>query len=971
LSKRRLFYSLVIILLLVVAVAGWFATDYLDNEARQEIIGESRASALTLSIYVSSTLNKFEDAVKSLAGSPWIAPALLSKGKRDIEHAHSALDRYNSALSASVSYLMDAEGMTVASSNRNDPDSFVGKSYRFRPYFQEAFRGNPDRYFALGITSGKRGFYASHPVQNRLGKVVGVVTMKKDLDEIETFFSKYRFCFLISRDGIIFLSSTPAMVLKSLWPLDKTARGKLIVSQQFGNKLFEAVIEKEIADGAEVTLEGNDYFVSRKVIDSDGWSIVLLTPTDRIRIYKLIGILATISVCFLIVFFSGVIYVIDRSKEAIRQSEEIYKTLAEKSLAGVYVVQDGKFRFINSNAASYAGYAREELLDQEAVLLISPEDREKARQNARALLRGEESSPYEFRIITKQGETRWIMETVTSILHEGRPSILGNSMDITERKRAEEALREGEQRLHSIVDGSPIPAFVIGKDHRIIHWNKALEELSSIKSEEVVGTCEHWRAFYNEERPCMADLLVDEAVELVPQWYSGKYIKSPLIEDAYEATDFFPALRENGKWLRFTASTIRDSKGMIVAAVETLEDITERKREEEKRRVLEERLHRSEKMEALGTLAGGVAHDLNNVLGVVVGYAELLLMDADESSPTRPSLMKIMKGGEKAAAIVQDLLTLARRGVPGRNVLNLNRIIADSQQLPEFEKLSSYHSSVRIRTDLEPDLLNISGSSVHLGKTLFNLVSNASEAMPKGGIVTIKTANQYLDKLIQGYDQIREGDYVVLSVSDTGEGIPTADLKRIFEPFYTKKVMGRSGTGLGLAVVWGTVKDHNGYINVESVEGKGSIFTLYFPVTREDISAEAVAISISEYMGSGESILVVDDVKEQRDLAAGMLRKLNYRVASVSSGEEAVAYLKEHNVDLMVLDMIMDPGMDGLDTYRSTLEIHPKQKAIIVSGFSESDRVITAQSLGAGAYVRKPYVIEKLGLAVKKELDRK
>jgi CheY-like chemotaxis protein len=257
---------------------------------------------------------------------------------------------------------------------------------------------------------------------------------------------------------------------------------------------------------------------------------------------------------------------------------------------------------------------------------------------------------------------------------------------------------------------------------------------------------------------------------------------------------------------------------------------------------------------------------------------------------------------------------------------------------------------------------------VHLGKSLYNLISNASEAMAKGGIVTIKTRNQYLDKPIHSYDNVHEGDYVVLSVSDTGEGIQTTDLKRIFEPFYTKKVMGRSGTGLGLAVVWGTVKDHHGYINVESEEGKGSTFTLYFPVTREDITTERIAVPVSEYMGKGESILVVDDIKEQRDLAAGMLRKLNYNVASVSSGEEAVAYLKEHPADLMVLDMIMDPGMDGLDTYRSILEIRPKQRAIIVSGFSESDRVHAAKDLGSGGYVRKPYIKEKLGLAVKKEL---
>ncbi len=375
-------------------------------------------------------------------------------------------------------------------------------------------------------------------------------------------------------------------------------------------------------------------------------------------------------------------------------------------------------------------------------------------------------------------------------------------------------------------------------------------------------------------------------------------------------------------------------------------------------------------MEALGTLAGGVAHDLNNVLGVIVGFSELLLYDVDESSPLRPGLVNILGGSQRAAAIVQDLLTLARRGVSDRVVLNLNKIIVDGQNSSEFKNLSAYHSSVKVKTDLEPDLLNISGSSVHLSKTLFNLVSNASESMPKGGTLTIKTSNQYLDRAIQGYDEVREGDYVVLSVSDTGEGITADDLKRIFEPFYTKKVMGRSGTGLGLAVVWGTVKDHHGYINVQSEEGKGSTFTLYFPVTRGEITAEDVTLPLSEYLGKGETILIVDDVKGQRDLAEEMLKKLNYHITSVSSGEDAVVYLKEQKVDLMVLDMIMDPGMDGLDTYKQILEIHPRQKAIIVSGFSESERVKAAQSLGAGAYVKKPYIMEKLGLAVRKELAR-
>jgi len=251
-----------------------------------------------------------------------------------------------------------------------------------------------------------------------------------------------------------------------------------------------------------------------------------------------------------------------------------------------------------------------------------------------------------------------------------------------------------------------------------------------------------------------------------------------------------------------------------------------------------------------------------------------------------------------------------------------------------------------------------------------NLVSNAAEAMPNGGKLTIKTANHYLDKPISGYDEVQEGDYVVLSISDTGEGIPASDLKRIFEPFYTKKVMGRSGTGLGLAVVWGTVKDHLGYINVESEEGKGTTFTLYFPVAREELTREKAPLSVAEYTGNGECILVVDDVMQQRELAESMLKKLNYKVTTVCSGEEAVEYLKQNAADLVVLDMIMDPGMDGLDTYAKILEILSHQKAIIVSGFSETERVRRAQELGAGAYVKKPYMLEQLGLAVRRELDR-
>ena len=423
-------------------------------------------------------------------------------------------------------------------------------------------------------------------------------------------------------------------------------------------------------------------------------------------------------------------------------------------------------------------------------------------------------------------------------------------------------------------------------------------------------------------------------------------------------------------WVNITVSPLwkpgeKPGRNMIV-----VEDITERKRLEEERLKLEERLRRAEKMEALGQLAGGVAHDLNNVLGVLVGYSDLLMEKIPIGSPLRRYVSNIQQSGERGAAIIQDLLTLARRGVAVSEIIDLNKVIRDYFETPEFENLKAYHPLVAFQNILEKDLLNIRGSPVHLNKTLMNLVSNAAEAISDRGEVVIRTENRYLDRPILVYDEMQEGDYVILTISDTGKGITAVDLGKIFEPFYTKKVMGRSGTGLGLTVVWGTVKDHNGYIDVRSEEGKGSTFTLYFPVTRAALSKAQETVSSEIYRGKGESILVVDDVKEQRELATSMLTGLGYQVTSVSGGEEAVEYLRAHRADLIVLDMIMDPGIDGLETYRRILEIHPRQKAVIVSGFSETDRVRKAQALGAGAYVRKPYVREKIGLAIRQELDK-
>jgi two-component system cell cycle sensor histidine kinase/response regulator CckA len=394
-------------------------------------------------------------------------------------------------------------------------------------------------------------------------------------------------------------------------------------------------------------------------------------------------------------------------------------------------------------------------------------------------------------------------------------------------------------------------------------------------------------------------------------------------------------------------------------------EIEERKRTEEERKRVEALLFRAQKMEAIGVLAGGVAHDLNNILTGLVTYPELLLLQLPPDSPLRSHVNTILHSGQRAAAVVQDLLTMARRRVAVAEVVDLNEIISEYLMSHEYEVLLGQHPGVRIETDLAENLLHILGSPVHLSKTVMNLLSNAVESIVPGGTIRIITDTRTLEEPLKGYDDVTPGDYVRLMVSDTGSGISQEHLPRIFEPFYTRKVMGRSGTGLGLAVVWGTVKDHDGYVTVDSEVGKGTTFTLYFPVTRLEPEGKMSTPTSEDLMGRGETILIVDDMEEQREIAAKILTTLGYTPIAVPSGEEAVNYVRTHSIDLLVIDMIMDPGIDGLETYNQVLRIHPGQKAIIVSGFSETDRVREAQRRGAGAYVKKPYQIDTLARAVK------
>jgi signal transduction histidine kinase/CheY-like chemotaxis protein len=382
------------------------------------------------------------------------------------------------------------------------------------------------------------------------------------------------------------------------------------------------------------------------------------------------------------------------------------------------------------------------------------------------------------------------------------------------------------------------------------------------------------------------------------------------------------------------------------------------------------KLKQSEKTELIGILAGGVAHDLNNILSGIIAYPEMLLQDLPGESPLVPPLQKIRKSGEKAVAIIQDLLTLGRGSVEQSQVVDLVDVIGQYLASPECDRLRAFHPGVVIETDCRDGLMPVNGSWIHLYKTVMNLVSNAAEAMPDGGTIQIYLETRYVDHPIRNGEQMPAGDYTVLTVSDTGHGIDAQDLQRIFEPFFTKKKMGRSGTGLGMAVVWGTVKDHSGHIEVESAPGEGSCFRIYLPAVPVATEVkQAPAFALENHRGNGQQVLIVDDLEEQRDIIASILKALGYRNAAVSSGEAAVEFLKHGHADIMLLDFFLGSGINGLETYRQAVACRPGIRAISTSGYLEPEILQQLNEMGVTEHLQKPLSVETVAEALGRALN--
>lgn len=489
-----------------------------------------------------------------------------------------------------------------------------------------------------------------------------------------------------------------------------------------------------------------------------------------------------------------------------------------------------------------------------------------------------------------------------------------------------------EKQIVILFNALPIGAALISRSSHTIIWaNEALGRILGVSSQDLIGKgCEIICARRNYET-CPVDVTgkgfdLRECQITTPQGPQKDVLKSAVLIN-YAGQE---------------------------CVLEVVIDITEKKQ-------LEEKLHRAEKLEAIGLVAGQVAHELNNILTPLVLYPELLMRSSSISGKERHYLEAMMNASFRASDLVGDLLAMTRRQLPVKDVIALSDVIREVMGSAEMERLLESHPLVHFNfPEFSPEF-RVIGSKAHLNRVIMNLLKNASEAIDGEGKVEVRVYEQSISAYYDGYERVPGGNYVVIEVSDTGEGIPPEHIPRIFEPFYTTKKLGRSGTGLGLNLVWNVVKDMEGYVDIESSPGQGTVIRLFIP---KYVGEQQKTLFVEDYPPSGDNItdssfplrvLVVDDRPEQREMASVILKEMGAHVVTASGMDDAVSLFRSQTFDLVLLDMILEDKYDGLDVARELFKIKSNQLIAIVTGYGESDRVRKALNEGVISCIKKPY----------------
>lgn len=633
-------------------------------------------------------------------------------------------------------------------------------------------------------------------------------------------------------------------------------------------------------------------------------------------------------------------------ERALREGEHLFRTLAETTSTAIFIYRGEHNVYVNEATTRISGYSREEMTSMRFWDLIHPEDRETVRDRGLRRLRGEDvPERYEFRIVRKDGAVRWLDFTAGRIDWQGQPAGLGTAFDITERKEAEAE----RVRLALAIEQAGEAVVVTDLEGTIQYVNPAFEQVTGYSRLEAVGRNPRFLKSGRQDEAFYKNLW--DTIARGETW-RGRFVNRR--KDGTLYTE------------EATISPVRDEKGAIVNYLAVKRDITEHLRLAEERAKLEEQYLQAQKMESVGRLAGGVAHDFNNMLQAILGRAEIAMIRLGPSHPVRADLEEIYKAAERSADLTRQLLAFARKQTVLPVVLDLNEKISGT--LGILRRLLG--EDIEIVWAPQEDLWNVKVDPAQIDQVLANLAVNARDAISGPGQITIETANAVVDEAYcRGHAEAAPGEYVVLTVSDTGQGMTREVLEHIFEPFYTTKEVGK-GTGLGLATVYGIVKQNGGFVNVYSEPGRGSSFKIYLPRFRGEAETKCLEPVRSPLRPGSETILVVEDEESVLHLARTALEGLGYRVLAERTPADAIRTAKSHEGELHLLltDVVM-PGMDGRQLSERLRAFRPGLKCLFMSGYT-SDVIAHSGVLEPGVvFIQKPFSLADLADKVRQALE--
>jgi two-component system cell cycle sensor histidine kinase/response regulator CckA len=634
-----------------------------------------------------------------------------------------------------------------------------------------------------------------------------------------------------------------------------------------------------------------------------------------------------------------------KTEAALRESKEKYRVLVKNLPSIIYKgYDDWSVEFFDEKIERLTGYRIEEFRSKQITILdlIVDEDIEPAKQSFIQALKTDKSYVREFRIRSKTGDIYWMQERGQIICDDAGKIeyVSGVFFDITDRKNAEEVLRQSETRLKAVIEANPDPMVVYNRKGYPQYLNPEFINVFGWSQDDLKGR--------------RIPFVPDDQKEITAQKIKELYDYQKPVR--FETT----RMTKDGQLLdiSISAALIKDAESGPSGMVVNLTDITEKKR-------LETRLQGAQRMEAIGTLAGGIAHDFNNLLMGIQGNASLLLFNKDATHPECEQLNNIEKYILQGADLTRQLLAFARGGKYEVEIMDLNALIKRENRMFTRTK-----KEIIVHEQFEKDLWPVKVSKGQIEQVLLNLYINAWQAMPGGGDLYVRTNNIILDQHVIKPFQVTPGKYIRISITDTGTGMDEATLQRIFEPFFTTKKMGR-GIGLGLASVYGIVKNHGGFIEVQSEKGKGASFYIYLPAIESHKTFKNKKIESSDKIFSGtETILLVDDEDMIIDVSRQLLERLGYTVLSASSGREAIEIYKKHlnEISLVIIDMIM-PDLNGGETYDELIKIDPNIKVILASGYSLDGLAQNILDRGCNGFIQKPFNLKNLSNKVRTVID--